>query len=119
MPLQRALNAVETPTDADDPGDSVTERHTAFGYWWRYAYAGGGPDTNLVGAIRIAALVAEQEARKDGKTYLVATSSERWPDVYVFPHDHPDARRPTSPRCTPSRPLGNAYGAARPAISRA
>jgi hypothetical protein len=93
MPLQRALNAVETATDADDPGDSVTERHTAFGYWWRYTYAGGGPDTNLVGAIRIAAFVAEQEARKGGKTYLVATSSERWPDVYVFPHDHPDARR--------------------------
>jgi hypothetical protein len=24
---------------------------------------------------------------------LVLTSSERWPDVYVFAHDHPDARR--------------------------
>ena len=93
MPLQRALNAVETATDADDPGNSVTERHTAFGYWWRYAYSGDGPDPNLVGAIKIAAFVAEQEARKDGKTYLVATSSGRWPDVYVFAHDHPDARR--------------------------
>src|ERR1700749_4977978 len=90
MPLQRPLHAVDTATDADD---SVTERHTAFGYWWRYSYAGDGPDPNLVGAIRIAAFVAEQEARKNGKTYLVATSSERWPDVYVFPHYHPDARR--------------------------
>ena len=93
MPLQRALNAVETATEAADPGNSVTERHTAFGYWWRYAYAGDGPDPNLVGAIKIAAFVAEQEARKGGKTYLVATSSGRWPDVYVFAHDHPDARR--------------------------
>jgi hypothetical protein len=56
-------------------------------------YSGEGPDTNLVGAIKIAAFVAEQEALKDGKTYLVATSSERCPDVYVLPHDHPDARR--------------------------
>jgi hypothetical protein len=93
MPPQRALTAVETAMDADDPGGSVTERHMSFGYWWRYAYAGDGPDANLVGAIKIAAFVAEQEARKDGKTYLVATSSERWPDVYVFAHDHPDARR--------------------------
>ncbi|MGA8755579.1 MAG: hypothetical protein WB611_04500 [Stellaceae bacterium] len=93
MPLQRTLKAVETATDADDPLNGVIERHTAFGYWWRYTYAGDGPDTNLVGAIKIAAFVAEQEARKDGKTYLVATSSERWLNVYVFPHDHPDARR--------------------------
>jgi hypothetical protein len=93
MPLQRALNVVETAIDADDRVDGVTERHTAFGYRWRYTPFGDGPDTNLVGAIKIAAFIAEQEARKDGKTYLVATSSGRWPDVYVFPHDHPDARR--------------------------
>jgi hypothetical protein len=93
MPLQRALKAVETTNDTDDPVAGITERHTPFGYWWRYTYAGGGPDTNLVGAIKIATFVAEQEARKDGKTYLVATSSERWPNVYVFPYEHPDARR--------------------------
>jgi hypothetical protein len=93
MPLQRALKAVETATDDDDPGHGIAERHTAFGYCWRYTCSAGGPDPNLVGAIRIAAFVAEQEARKAGKTYLVATSSQRWPDVYVFPHDHPDAQR--------------------------
>ena len=53
MPLQSALKAVETAMDADDPGGSVTERHTSFGYWWRYAYAGDGPDANLVGAIKM------------------------------------------------------------------
>ena len=30
MPLQRALKAVETATDADDPLDGVIERHTRF-----------------------------------------------------------------------------------------
>jgi hypothetical protein len=117
MPLQRALKAVETATDADDPGNSVTERHTAFGTWWRYAHSGDGPHPNLVGAIKIAAFGAEQEARKDGKTYLVATSSERWPDVYVFPHDHPDARRLDLTPMYTFTPPGNAYAAARPAIS--
>ena len=79
-----------TPTIPATASPTATR---AFGYWWRYTYSGDGPDPNLVGAIKIAAFVAEQEARKDGKTYLVATSSGRWPDVYVFPHDHPDARR--------------------------
>jgi hypothetical protein len=32
MPLQRALTAVDAATDAADPGNSVTERHTPFGY---------------------------------------------------------------------------------------
>lgn len=93
MPLQRALKAVETATDANDPGDSVTERHTAFGYWWRYARPATGPIQILSARSRSPLSSPSKEARKDGKTYLVATSSERWPDVYVFPHDHPDARR--------------------------
>jgi hypothetical protein len=93
MPLQRALKAVETAAEHDDPANCITERQTAFGYWWRTTHSGNEPDQTLIGAIKLAAHVAEQEARAAGKTFLVATSAERWPDVYVFAHDHPDAKR--------------------------
>ena len=94
MPLQRALKAVETATDADDPGDSVTERHTAFGTWWRYTHAQDEPDDTLKAAIRVAGEVAATEARKRGKTYLVASTPLPMAAVYIFASDHPDAADP-------------------------
>jgi hypothetical protein len=94
MPMQHPLKAVETATDAVDPADCITELQTPFGYWWRYSPSSPNePDTTLVAAIRVAATVAEHEARKSGKTFLVTTGAARWPDVYVFALDHPDARR--------------------------
>jgi hypothetical protein len=88
--MQQALEAVENMTPE---ADCITERQTPSGYWWRYTHSADEPDQTLVGAIKVAAYVAEQEAQKAGKTFIVATSSKRWPDVYVFAHDHPDAQR--------------------------
>jgi hypothetical protein len=42
-------------------------------------------------AIRIAATVAADEARKNRKTYCVASTPQPSPAVYVFSCDHPDA----------------------------
>jgi hypothetical protein len=81
--MQQALEAVEC----------ITERYTPYGYWWRYSAAKDEPEITLVAAIQIAASVAADEARKSGKTYLVATTPARSPDVYVFACDHPDARK--------------------------
>jgi hypothetical protein len=74
MPVQRALKAVETATDGNDPADCIAEQQTPFGYWWRYSPSSPDePDTTLVAAIRVAATVAEHEARKSGKTFVAIT----------------------------------------------
>jgi hypothetical protein len=91
--MLQAGAAIETLTRG---AECITERVTPFGTWWRYTPSGDEPDATLVGDIKVAAHVA----RRGGKTFLVATSSARWPDVYVFVHDHPDARR----RLHPARP---------------
>jgi hypothetical protein len=69
----------------------ITERQTAHGYWWRYTHSDGEPRDTLTMAIMIAADVAAEEARKSGKTYVVASSPQPSPAVYVFACDHPDA----------------------------
>lgn len=71
----------------------ITERRTPYGFWWRYTHAAGEPDETLVMAIRIASEVAADEARKSGKTYLVASTPRPTSAVYVFAGDHPDAAR--------------------------
>jgi hypothetical protein len=51
-------------------------------------------------AIRIAADVAAEEARKGAKTYVVASSRAPAAAVYVFAADHPDAMQSASASCT-------------------
>jgi hypothetical protein len=48
--------------------------------------------TTLTAAIIVAGEVAAQEARKSGKTYLVAGVACGGDAIYVFACDHPDAR---------------------------
>ena len=42
--------------------------------------------------IRVAGEVAANEARKSGKTYVVASTPKPSPAVFVFACDHPDVR---------------------------
>lgn len=83
-----ALAAVETMPSDDT---CITERETPHGSWWRYRHAHGEPPETLTAAIMIAREVATTEARRRGKTYLVASAPELGPEVYVFACDHPDA----------------------------
>jgi hypothetical protein len=79
---------------SDSPGiepDCITECHTAHGYWWRFTHSNDEPQATLTAAIMIAGDVAATEARKSGKTYLVASAKLPSPAIYVFAGNHPDA----------------------------
>jgi hypothetical protein len=78
----------------DDKYRCITERETPYGYWWRYAHAQGEPDDTLKAATMIAVNVAREEARRRGKTYLVASTPLPMAAVYIFASDHPDAADP-------------------------
>jgi hypothetical protein len=71
----------------------ITEREYAQGYWWCYRHSPDESLGTLEMAIRLAGEVAATEARKRGKTYIVASTS--WPvlAVYVVACDHPDAAK--------------------------
>jgi hypothetical protein len=75
----------------DDASDCITERDTPSGYWWRYTHSTDEPLATLEAAIMVAGDVAAEEARKRGKTYLVASTPQPNAAVYVFASDHPDA----------------------------
>jgi len=87
-----ALDAVEN-IDNEPAGEDgcITERTTAYGYWWRYRHSPGEPAETLDAAIMIAAEVVADEARKNGKTYVLASTPAPAAAVYVFAGDHPDA----------------------------
>ena len=87
-PRKHALAAIDTMSSDDA---CITERETPHGYWWRYRHAAGEPQDTLTAAIMVAGEVAATEARRRGKTYLVASAPELRPEVYVFACDHPDA----------------------------
>jgi hypothetical protein len=55
-------------------------------------------------ALMIAGEVAAEEARKRGKTYLVASAPPPSPAIYGFACDHPDAGESPPTRCSHSRP---------------
>ena len=67
----------------------ITEYRDAHGYFWRYEDSGDEPPETLIVATRIAATVAEDEARKSGKSYVVASTAE--PNaVHALAYDHPE-----------------------------
>ena len=76
------------------PDNCITEGDTPHGYWWRYRHPKDQPGVEIETAICVAFQLADAEARKTGKTYLVA-STQKPPAVYVFACDHPDARDTT------------------------
>jgi hypothetical protein len=78
----------------DDKYRCISERETPYGYWWRYTHAQDEPDDTLKAATMIAVNVARDKARKDGKTYLVASTPVPMAAVYIFASDHPDAADP-------------------------
>jgi hypothetical protein len=84
FPGASLMRASETP-------HCITERQTAHGDWWRHRHSYDEPDDTLTAAIVIAAEVAADEARKSGKTNVVASTPEPSAAVYVFACDHPDA----------------------------
>ena len=71
----------------------ITEREDTQGYWWRYRHPPGEPAEIFEMAIRIAGEVAATEARRRGKTYIVASTLQPAPAVYVFACDHPDVAK--------------------------
>jgi hypothetical protein len=71
---------------------TITERETPHGYWWRYRHAAAYPHDTLLAAIMIAGEVAATEARVRAKTYYVARAASGHDAVYVFACDHPHAR---------------------------
>jgi hypothetical protein len=87
--MERALKAVENMIGDDDPDNCITAREAPHGFWWRYTHASDEPEITLLAAIKVAGSVAADEARKRGKTYIVATTPDRSPDVYVFACDQP------------------------------
>jgi hypothetical protein len=90
--MQRLLQEMEAAThDSTDLARCITEADTQFGYWWRYEPALHHPNDAITALIHIAKIVADAEARKTGKTYLVASSPQPGPALYVFAFDHPDA----------------------------
>jgi hypothetical protein len=96
MTKDRSRHSASSPArvvvDADlDNDHCITEKTTAHGYWWRYRHSQGEPQDTLTAAIMIASDVAATEARKTGKTYVVASTPQPSPAVYVLACDHPDA----------------------------
>jgi hypothetical protein len=88
----RALDAVEKiDNEPANEGHCITERMTPHGYWWRYRHSAGEPQKTLDAAIMVASEVAADEARKAGKTFVVASVALPAAAVYVFAYDHPDA----------------------------
>ena len=87
------LRPVDVGTAAADAANCMKERETADGYWWCYQHAADKPDEAMIVAMRKAGEVAAEQARKRGKTYLVASTRQPSPAVYVFACDHPDAAK--------------------------
>jgi hypothetical protein len=80
---------------SDSPGhapDCITEHTDEHGYWWRYQHSDDEARDTLLAAIMIAGDVAAEEARRSGKTYVVARAAHGVDAIYVFACDHPDAR---------------------------
>jgi hypothetical protein len=73
-----------------DPPDCITERETPHGYWWRYTHSSDEPRDTLTAAIMVAGDVAAEEARRRGKTYVVARAACGADAIYVFACDHPN-----------------------------
>jgi hypothetical protein len=71
--------------------DCISECQTEHGYWARYQHSHDEPQVTLEAAIMVAGEYAAREARKSGKTFVVASTKLPAPAVYVFAHDHPDA----------------------------
>jgi hypothetical protein len=72
----------------------IAEQQTEHGFWWRYTPSKDEPGQNLVIALKAAAAVAAEQARKSGKTYVVAMGLNPSPAVYAFACDHPDTANP-------------------------
>jgi hypothetical protein len=68
----------------------ITERRDAHGYYWRYTHSPGEPAETLDMAIMVAGEVAATEARKNGRTYVVASTRQPSPAVFVLACDHPE-----------------------------
>jgi hypothetical protein len=68
----------------------ITERRDAHGYYWRYTHSPGEPEETLDMAITIATMVAGTETKRSGKTYVVASTPQPSPAVYVLPRAHPE-----------------------------
>jgi hypothetical protein len=74
----------QTSCHPSNKPDCITEKRTAQGFWWRYTHSKDEPNETIEMAIRIAGEVAADEARKSGKTYVVALTPQPSPAVYVF-----------------------------------
>jgi hypothetical protein len=65
---------IEIEFSGAGPLDCITERTDEHGYWWRYQHSADEAHDTLTAAIRVAADVAAEEARRSGKPYVVASS---------------------------------------------
>jgi hypothetical protein len=89
--MQRLLKDMEDHTgDSADLACCITEEDTPSGYRWRYQPASHHPNAAIEAMIHVAKAVAEAEARNSGKTYLVGSTPQPDPALYVFAHGHPD-----------------------------
>jgi hypothetical protein len=69
----------------------ITERRDAQGYYLALpAVARRAPGETLDMAIRIATMVAGTEANRSGKTYVVASTPQPSPAVFVLARNHPE-----------------------------
>jgi hypothetical protein len=79
---------------ASKKSDCITESRTAAGFWWRYTHSQDEPDETIEMAIRVAGEAAASEARKSGKTYVVASTPP--PAAAVSPAIIPMPPKPAS-----------------------
>jgi hypothetical protein len=68
----------------------ITEQRDAYGYYWRYTPSPGEPEETLDVAIRIATMVAGKEANRSRKTYVVASTPQPSPAIFVLARNHPE-----------------------------
>lgn len=71
----------------DDEPSCITEYTD--GYFWRYVHTPDEPDDTLTTATMLAGEVAADQACKDGKTYVVASTPVPLVAVYFLPCLHP------------------------------
>ena len=73
-------------TTASEP---IVSYHDEYGFVFIYEHSDDEPDETLLAATAIAMNVAAEQAVKEGKTYVVASTTVPSYTVFVLPFGHP------------------------------
>lgn len=73
----------------DTESEGLGKYRDDYGFVFSYEHTPDEPTITLEGCILIARHIAAEEAVKDEKHYVVASTTEPAPAVYALPIDHP------------------------------